>query len=426
MKEDFLHYVWKFQKFLHHRLKTVQGEPLHVTVVGFPNQHDGPDFLNAQVVIGSLKWAGSIELHSKSSDWYRHQHHRDPAYDNVILHVVWEDDVEGCLEDGRSLPTLVLNTIISPTSIKQFEQRLLSLANFIPCEKNIHTFPTSLFTLWKQRLYIERLEEKSKGIQQLLKEEKNDWEAVLFMLLAQNFGLNVNGASFMAIAKSIPFKIIRKLQQRAFSLEAIFLGQAGLLKADHVLSYVRDLWKEFLFIQRKFSLPQYQGQSIRFKRLRPHKFPTIRLVQLAQLYTNTTNVFSRIFQGDQLSTQWMKSNGVSPFWETHYTFDRSAKKSRKSLTSSFIDLLTINTFIPLYFCFQKAKGWDPSDKVIHLMQSIKPEKNTVVQSFHALEVEVTSALDTQALLQLKKAHCSLKKCLLCPVGVYLLHPTAKQ
>lgn len=424
MKEDFLHYVWKFQKFPHHQLKTVQGENLHVTVVGFSNQYDGPDFLNAQIVIGSLKWAGSIELHLKSSDWYRHQHHRDPAYDNVILHVVWEDDIEVCLEDGRSLPTLVLNAIVPPALIKQYEHRLLSPSNFIPCEKYVHTFPASLFSLWKERLYIERLEQKSKGIQQLLEEEKSNWEAVLFMLLAQNFGLNINGASFMAIAKSVPFKIIRKLQQSAFSLEALFLGQAGLLSSDHPLTYVRNLQKEFLFLQRKFSLPQHQGQPIRFKRLRPHNFPTIRLVQLAQLYANTTSVFSRIFQGDKLSTQWMKSSGVSPFRETHYTFDRSAKKSAKRLTSSFIDLLTVNTFVPLYFCYQKAKGLEPSDNVINMMQSIKPEKNSVVQSFQALEVEVTSALDTQALLQLKKGYCSLKKCLHCRVGVHLLnHPS---
>ncbi len=422
MKEDFLHYVWKFQKFLHSRLKTVQGDSLQVIHVGFHNQHDGPDSSNAQIYIADLKWVGSVEIHLKSSDWYRHNHHKDDAYNNVILHVVWEDDIAVCREDGSLLPTLVLKEYIPVSLLENHKRAFSKTIDFIPCEVNFNKVPSPLFQLWKERLFVARLEEKSQRIQSLLAATKNDWEAVLFLLLSRNFGLNINGEAFFEMAKSIPFKVIRKLQQDERALEALLLGQAGLLATAKSSVYGAGLWDEFKYLQHKFSLPS-SNISVRFMRLRPQNFPTIRLVQLAQLYASSQQLFAKIFEAKTLSVQWMTKVGVSPFWKTHYTFDKVSKTREKKITSAFVDLLQVNTLIPLYFCYQRSKGKDPNAKVFELMQAIKPEKNVVVEGFQALGVNANNALDTQSFLHLKKGYCELKKCLLCSVGVHLLnHP----
>ena len=424
MKEDFLHYVWKFQKFPYKDLKTTQGDFLQVIHPGFHNKYDGPDFKQAQLLVGALKWVGSVEVHLKSSDWYRHNHQLDQNYDTVILHVVWEDDVEVCREDGSVLPTLVLKHLVTKDLLLYYQEIFLKSPTFIPCESQLTHFPQPLFQLWKERLFVARLEEKSKRIQVLLKGYKNDWEAVLFYLLAQNFGLNVNGASFFALAKSIPFKVIRKLQQDKMALEALLFGQAGLLSAEMSSAYGASLWKEFQFLKCKFSLSS-PSISMQFMRLRPHNFPTIRLVQLASLYASSQQIFAKIFDGKTLNTQWMIRVGVSSFWKTHYTFEKSSQKRDKKISSSFVDLLKVNTLIPLAFCYHKAKGNDPTTVIFDLMQDIKPEKNTIIERFQALGIKVNNALDTQSLLELKKEYCQLKKCLLCNVGVYLLnHPTS--
>lgn len=422
MKEDFLHYVWKFQKFPYKDLVTTQGETLQVINVGFYNQHDGPDFKEAQLMVGPLKWIGSVEVHLRSSDWYRHNHQLDQNYDTVVLHVVWEDDVEVCRRDGSILPTLVLKHLVAKDLLLYYHETFLKAPTFIPCESQLLHFPQPLLQLWKERLYVARLEEKSERIQELLKIYKNDWEAVLFCLLARNFGLNINGASFFAMANSIPFKVIRKLQHDKKALEALLLGQAGLLSAQMSSTYGASLWKEFQYIKHKFSLSS-PAISMQFMRLRPHNFPTIRLAQLASLYASAQQLFAKIFDGKTLNTQWMTRVGVSSYWQTHYTFEKSSHKRDKKIASSFVDLLKINTLIPLAFCYQKAKGNDPTTVIFDLMQAIKPEKNTVVDGFQALGINANNALDTQSFLQLKKEYCQLKKCLLCNVGVYLLnHP----
>ncbi len=390
--------------------------------IGTHNQHDEPDFKEAQLIVGNLKWIGSVELHLKSSDWYRHNHHQDQNYDTVNLHVVWEDDIEVCREDGSVLPTLVLKNLVAKELLYYYQETFLKSSTFIPCESQLAHFPQPLFQLWKERLFVARLEEKSQRIQSLLAATKNDWEAVLFLLLSRNFGLNINGEAFFEMAKSIPFKVIRKLQQDERALEALLQGQAGLLATAKSSVYGASLCEEFKYLQHKFSLSS-SNVSVRFMRLRPQNFPTIRLVQLAQLYASSQQLFAKIFEAKTLSVQWMTKVGVLSFWKTHYTFEKVSKTREKKITSAFVDLLQVNTLIPLYFCYQRSKGKDPNAKVFELMQAIKPEKNVVVEGFQALGVNANNALDTQSFLHLKKGYCELKKCLLCNVGVYLLnHP----
>ena len=424
MKEDFLHFLWKHQKFSPSTLVSSQGELITVIRPGIHNQNDGPDFLQAEIRIGELHWAGSVELHLKSSDWYRHQHQLDKAYDAVVLHVVWEDDIEVCLANGSLLPTLALSNYVSQNEVNKLHHYFKQHQSFIPCEDQFPTVSTEILTLWKERLYIERLEQKANRIQAVLKDTKNDWEAVLFVLLAQNFGLNTNGASFFAVAQSIPFTVVRKTREDVQNLEALFLGQAGLISSKTPTSYAALLWERFTFLQRKYSLPAPPQLPFYFSRLRPHNFPTIRWVQLAQLYASSAQLFSRFFSPDGLQTAWLKKSGVSVFWETHFTFNKESKQRQKNLSDSFVELLKINTLIPLYFCYERTMGNDPSEKTIEWIRTVKKEKNSLVNGFASLGAKVDSALDSQALIQLKKNYCDTKKCLLCAVGVHLInHPS---
>ena len=232
MNEDFLHFVWKYQKFPSKNLITNQGEKCTVLRVGQHNHHDGPDFLDSAISIGSLLWLGNVEIHAKSSDWYRHQHQNDSNYTNVVLHVVWEDDVEVCVDSGVSLPTLELSKMVEPFLIEEYKRYFNKRNPFIACETHFSSVPSSIRMMWKERLYVSRLEEKSASILELLRQTKNDWEGVMFILIARNLGLNVNGGAFFEMAKSIPFSVIRKIQHDGLNLEALLFGQARLINAD--------------------------------------------------------------------------------------------------------------------------------------------------------------------------------------------------
>ena len=423
MKEDFLHFVWKHQKFPLTTLKTSKNEAIEVIRPGIHNQHDGPDFLQAELKIGTLLWAGSVEIHLKSSDWYRHQHQSNKAYDNVVLHVVWEDDIEVCLANGSLLPTLVLSAYISPKLMDKLTHYFKQKQSFIPCEDQFPNIPQEVLNVWKERLYIDRLEQKAKRIERLLKETENDWEAVLFVLLAQNFGLNINGASFFAVAQSIPFTVLRKVSEEVQDVEALLLGQAGLISAQTPSAYATLLWERYTYLRAKYSLSMPPQVPFHFSRLRPHNFPTLRWAQLAQLYASSAQIFARFFTPQGLRINWLNKSGVSAFWKTHYSFNKASKERPKKLSTSFIELLKINTLIPLYFCYEKSKGNDASEKTIDFIRKVKPEKNRLLDGFITLGANLENALDTQALIQLKKNYCDTKKCLLCAVGVHLInHP----
>lgn len=418
MKEDFLHYVWKHQK-VSAPLITEQGFPVRVLKPESHNKHGGPDFEYAELILNDLRWVGAIEIHLRSSDWYRHGHHNDPAYDTVILHVVWEDDVEVCRNDGTLMHTLALKKVVPAKLLNRYEITFKSTIKFIPCEHEIAQVEETHWVLWKERLYIERLEERSKRIHQLLVKTKQNWEAVLFVLLARNFGLNVNGEAFYQLALSIPFSVVRKLQNNGKHLEALFLGQAGLIPTSSDVAYVTLLRNDYTFLRQKFGLKPIE-ERCQFSRLRPHNFPTIRLVQMAQLYAATSSVFSLIFGKGELQTKWMKNIAVSPFWRTHYTFNKTSKERSKKLTDAFVDLLVINTLIPYYFSHQKAHGKEVSEKILGWIRKIKLEKNSLVEKYRRLGILAENALDSQALIHLNKSYCQSKKCLLCAVGNQLM------
>ncbi|WP_299128884.1 DUF2851 family protein [uncultured Winogradskyella sp.] len=420
MQEDFLHYVWKYKAFSTSSLKTFKDEIISIKHLGSHNHNAGPDFFNAQLNINDQLWAGNVEIHIKSSDWYLHSHENDKAYDNVILHVVWEHDTEIFRKDNSEIPTLELKNYVDRQLLENY-QNLLQSKSWINCENNFANTNDFLLSNWLERLFIERLERKSKDISKLLQNSNNDWEAVLFKMLLKNFGLKVNGEAFLSLAKSVDYSVVRKLQNKIIDMEALLFGQAELLIADIQDAYYMDLKQRYHFLKRKFKLTNLGVEPLQFFRLRPPNFPTIRLSQFANLYALEHNLFSKIIALNKREEFYALFNyGVTEFWTTHYTFAKTSKTSKKQLTKSFIDLLIINTIIPLKFSYAKFKGHSIDDDLFKLLKQIKIENNSIVNKFLELKPLEKHALTSQSLIQLKGQYCDKNKCLQCAVGNSLI------
>lgn len=420
MKEDFLHYIWQNKKFEFSNLKTTQGEDLIISNSGSYLQQEGPDFFNAQLIINDQKWAGNVEIHVKSSDWYLHNHENDSNYDSVILHVVWEHDSEIYRKDNSEIPVLELKDYVSKVTIEKYN-KLVKTKSWIFCENEIALVNKITFSNWKERLFFERLERKSITIQELLNETKNDWEAVLFCILAKNFGLNVNGQSFYELAKTTPYSIIKKEVNNIENIEALFFGVGNLLNEDKQDNYYQNLQARWKMLQYKYQLKESFINPIQFFKLRPDNFPTIRLAQLAQVYNQNYNLFLQLMLSNNKEELYSIFNtSTSVYWKNHYNFDKESNSKTKKLTSSFIDLLIINTVIPIKFLYAKAKGEENTEELIELISQIKPEKNAIIDKFSAYKIKSKNAFDTQSLIQLKNEYCNQKKCMQCSIGLALL------
>ncbi|HEY0091308.1 MAG TPA: DUF2851 family protein [Flavobacterium sp.] len=420
MKEDFLHYLWKFKKFDSTSLRTVRGEPITIINSGQYLQLSGPDFFNAQIIIGEQKWAGNIEIHINSSDWYLHHHETDEAYENVILHVVWNHDVAVYNKNNVEIPVLVIKEFTSAETLSNYHS-LTEIKSWIYCEKYLPTVDTFIIAKWRERVFFERLEKRSREIQELLTETANDWEAVLFCTLARNFGLNTNGNSFYEAAKSIPISAIRKEGAEIKNLEALLFGRTGILNNEHQDNYFQDIKERYKYLVQKYALTEVHIDNLEFFRHRPDNFPTIRLSQLAQLYHRIENLFSKIIEINRVSEFYKLLNfGVSEYWQTHYQFDRISTQKNKKLSTSFIDLLIVNTFIPIKFSYAESQNKDIADQLIELMGSLKPEKNGIIEKFQLFGVPSQNAFESQSLIQLKNEYCNYRRCLDCAIGASVM------
>ncbi|MDN6280336.1 MAG: DUF2851 family protein [Psychroflexus sp.] len=424
MNEDFLHYVWQYQKFDTLHLKTTKGEALHVIQKGQHNKSgSGPDFKEAILKIGDQKWAGQVEIHRQSSDWYAHHHERDTNYDNVILHAVWYDDVEVFDANQNPIPTLIISDCVQSKALENY-QALLSHSGqrWINCANDFHSFSDFTFENWLERLYIERLEVKSQVIQQLLAASKNHWDAVCFQYLARNFGLNTNGEQFLKIAESINYKIIQKLQAQPHQIEALLFGQSGLIPNQVEHPDVKRYQQDYVFLKEKYQLTPRQ-EKLEFFRLRPSNFPSLRLAQLAALLAKKNHLCERMLQvnSQQEARDFFKIE-LSDFWKTHYTFQKESKKSSKKLSRSFVDLMVINTIVPLKFAYHQHFGQlDFEKQIFPLISAIKPERNSIVTTFEKLRHhKMKSAVQSQALIHLKKNYCDQNRCLSCNFGLKLV------
>ncbi len=420
MKESFLHYIWQNGFFDQHDLTTNQSNQLLIRYKGLLNSDAGPDFLNAQILIDDILWAGHVEIHKQASDWYAHGHEKDPAYDNVILHVVYEDNMPVYNSHNQQIPTLELSKYIDKKVLKTY-QKLFETQAFLPCQHAIDKIDAFTLTNFKQRLFIERLEDKYQNIKNLLVETKNDWHQIFYQTLLKYTGGSVNKEAFELIGRLLPHKIFIKYKDDLPRLEALLFGVAGLLNDDKNDDYYRTLQKEYRFLKNKHHLDELPPGGIKFHRLRPSNFPTIRLAQFARIYHETAHLFEQLLELNSIEQAVeILSVTASDYWDTHYNFDKITKHKKKATGKDFVNLILINVVIPIKFAYQQHLGDYDNDKLIELIEKLPAEKNKIIKIYRDINLPAKNALDTQAFIQLNKNYCIQNKCLSCDIGHAIL------
>ena len=415
MTERLLQYIWQFQYFNTTELTTTAGELIQIIFPGQYNTNQGPDFADAKIKVGKTTWAGTVELHIKTSDWSKHNHQKDKNYNNVILHVVWEDD-----RTGNAVPVLELKGRVSKILLQRYEE-LMNEDSFIPCEKSIHSVLEIVWKSWKERLLAERLLRKAATVDNYLQQNNYHWEETFWWLLARNFGMKVNAETFEAIARSVPVNILAKHKNQVHQLEALLLGQAGLLEEKFTEDYPLMLQKEYRFLQSKYRLKPV-SLPLHFLRMRPGNFPTIRLAQLTMLVHQSVHLFSKVKEVGSVKDirQWFDVN-ANDYWHYHYRFDEASAFKKKKLGETMIDNIIINTIAPVLFAYGSYhKEQQYKDKALQLLESTAAEANNITKGFQRIGVDNKNAFDSQALIELKNEYCSKKRCLECGVGNALL------
>lgn len=422
MKEVFLHYIWKLNQFSHQNLQTFHGDFIEIVKVGKLNHHAGPDFLEAEIIISDKLWIGSVEMHVNSSDWNIHQHSDDIAYQNVILHVVWNHDSEVDILRQRNVQTLILQDFVKPEIVFNYQNIINSKLDKIYCEEFLDLIDFKQFSFWFERILIERFEEKTQIVLEILNQNNSNWEETLFKSLAKNFGLKVNVETFELWSNSFPFNVLQKIQFDALKVEALFFGQAGFLEEDYENAYFNQLKKEYNFLKNKYQIQAIENSLFRFSKMRPIGFPTIRLAQLAAIYTQYLSLFSVIIQPENLKEFYkiFDKQELNSFWNTHYTFKNESKFQLKNLSKDKINNLLINTIIPIRYAFERQKDEVEIDFYLDLLNEMDPENNSILNEFERIGFENKTAKDSQQLIQLKKRYCSEKKCLNCAIGQQIL------
>lgn len=420
MKEEFLHFIWDHSLFDKSSLKTVTGDKLEILSTGMPNTNSGPDFFNARIRIGETTWAGNIEIHPKSSHWFQHKHETDQAYSNVILHVVEHYDKPVIIK-GEELPTLELR--YSPKLLENFEQ-LLKSKQWIACEEKLHSVDPFILRFWYSSLMIERLQAKTEDILQILRQNANNWNETFYQLLSRNFGMKTNAIPFELLARSLPLQILSKHKNNLFQLEALLFGQAGLLN-EMLLGddYFLELRNEYSFLHKKYNLPGVDAHLWKFMRLRPVNFPTIRIAQLAALVHQSSALFSRILEIEDLDElRKLFEVTASNYWDTHYRFNKPSAENRpKHLGETIFQNLVINTIAPLLFVYgEQHSSQAMKDLALYFLEKLPPELNQITDKWNERGIESRSAFESQALIQLKKQYCENKKCLHCQLGAKII------
>lgn len=421
MTEEFLHHIWKFRLFDQLELKTTKGELVEIQKPGEHNFDAGPDFFNGKIKVGETLWAGNVEVHINSSDWKRHLHQNDKAYDNIILHVVNNADTVLHRSTGEEIPTLEIKNRIH----KKLYQNYLNFKSsndWLPCEKQLLVVPEFIINGTKDKLLLERLERKSQSILNSLKLNNNNWEETFYQSLARNFGFKTNAEPFELLAKSLPSIVFGKHKNNLLQLEALLFGQAGMLFEHFSEKYPQQLQNEYAFLKQKFKLHPIEKHLWKYLRLRPINFPSIRIAQFAGLIFSSSHLFSKILELENASELKKIMNvSASEYWESHFMLDRTSTKKPKHLGDESINNIIINTIVPFLFVYGKQKDEEKFvNKALLFLEQTTGESNSIIRKWEELGVSVKTAHSTQALLQLKNEYCNHKKCLNCSIGNYLL------
>jgi len=420
--EDFLHYVWQFRSFDYIDLQTAGGESLKIINPGLLNKNAGPDFFHAKIEIGDTIWAGNVEIHLKSSDWLKHNHQKDPAYENVILHVVYEHDAEIKRMDNTVLPVLELKSRISANLIKKYEKLFLTLTDF-PCIAQIGNVDPLIVDSFLARTLIERFEQKTAVVTETLNELKGNWDETFYRFMARNFGFKINALPFELLAKAVPQNIYSKHKNNPHQIEALVFGAAGFLNDQFEEEYPQKLKAEFSFLQKKYKIKPVEISVWKFMRMRPQNFPTIRLAQFAALIVKANHLFSKVMEIKDIAQlrALFENLPVNDYWKKHYHFKKETAGVNIQIGKASVDNILLNTVALFLFAYGKHTATQfYINRAVRLLESLPAEENAIIDKFTGAGVKIEHAFASQGILQLKKQYCDEKKCLSCDIGIKIL------
>lgn len=418
MREEFLHFIWSFQLFEHQNLKTTQHQLVHIFNQGEWNKGSGPDFFNSKIKIEALEWVGNVEIHLKSSDWYVHKHQHDKAYENVILHVVWEDDKPVVNHEGKLIPTIILKDRVDILLLEKYQQFTQNKTPIV-CQNIIKTIDIDLKKEAIKQALFERLRKKSFQIEKLVEQNQLNWQETAYQWLAKAFGFQDNGEAFLALAQILPLKYLQKHRDSILQMEALAFGQAGFLeKVIAEDAYMKALKKEYEFLKKKYQLQALDVVTWKTGKLRPANFPTIRIAQFVAFLYEYPFVLSTFLESPTIVNFTRKFQVIqSPYWEWHYTFGKLTKKKVPTLGKGSIESIVINTAVPLLIAYGKQKGENEyQEKALDWLKNIKAEKNSITKLMEKCSFELKTAYDTQGIIELNKNYCQKKRCLECAIG----------
>lgn len=422
IQETFLYFLWKYQYFNTQNLVTTNGESVSVQYTGVRNDFAGPDFKEAKVTVDGIQWAGAVEMHIKSSDWFRHGHQHDGNYENVVLHVVWEYDKAILLADGTVIPTIALKGLVKPEVLRRY-QHILESKSKIPCDKSFSKVKAITRLSMLERVVVSRIQAKSAVFTRLLEANKMDWEETAYQWLTKGFGFKTNAENMLELAQSLPLRVLQKHRNQQHQIEALLFGQAGFLDVEIEGEYPLSLQKEYLFLKNKYGLKNsVHYNSWHFTKVRPNNYPTIRLAQLAALITKFPHIFSFFSEVTDLNAT-MKDLEVkqSAYWTSHYSIDKKAKRMIGTLSKATKENLIINATVPFLAAFSKARdNPDYLDKALNLLTGIASECNHITDLWQSYGWNVSSAFDSQGLIQLYNEYCTKKRCVECSIGLELI------
>lgn len=421
-----MQYVWKHRLWRSEDMVTNTGKKVRVVDPGLLNTDAGPDFFNAKIEIDGHMWVGNVEMHYRATDWKRHHHDSDKAYDSVILHVVAKDDAPVRRTNGELIPQLVLE--VSP----QFNADYASLVGAtieVPCAEKIKQVPHLTIVEWVEGLAFERLHGKVERIHQLLDSFNGSWEDVCYVTLARNFGFGINNDAFERLARRTPLRLLGKHSDSVLQIEALLFGQAGMLDAQKpgMDSYYNQLCTEYAFLSNKFQLTPMEKESWKLFRIRPQNFPYRRIAMLAQFIEGGFRMMNRILEAEgEKEMRALFEVELSGYWTKHYTFGKPNERATATLSRSSIDIILINTVAPLLYAYGELTGnYEMTDKAIKLLEDLRAESNSIVSHFVAYGIDCPDALTSQALVQLKREYCDARKCIYCKIGHHLLSKAAR-
>lgn len=420
--ENLMQFVWKLRLFNTLKLKSSDGEPLTVINIGQHNLDAGPDFLMSHIVLGDKEWYGNIEIHIRSSDWDRHHHQDDDAYNNVILHVVWINDKVIYRKDGSTIPTMLLSSFVDPNLLNRYST-MMNTTNWIPCQSQLSSVNSLKKTMWLDALSFERLEMKVETIFDLLADHENDWERVFWIWLCRCMGLKVNADTFHELGEKLPLSLLQKYRSDTLKIEAIFFGAAGFLSDEGDDEYTKLLYNEFIYQRRAHEITVVNGKWKRL-RMRPYNFPELRIAQLVALFNQKSVSLSMILSLEDIADarSLFRIEELNEYWKCRFSLGkRTAFEHAGKIGKNTIDGLIINVVVIFLFAYGKYYGIDKfMGRAIHFLEMLPAEKNAITARFEDFDWHTTNASQSQAILQLKKSYCDKRHCLDCRIGAEIL------